>query len=192
MKSIKGTQTEKNLISSFAGESQAIQRYTFWSKQALKDGYQQIAAIFQETALNEHAHAKLFFKQLEGGELAVGGTYPAGIIGSTLHNLEEAANGEHFENATLYPGFAKVAAEEGFPELAQLWTDVAVAEGWHEERYRGFHADLQAGRIFRRDEPVVWTCRNCGFLVKGTEAPAVCPCCKHPQAYFEIVHHLWR
>lgn len=191
MKSIKGTQTEKNLLSSFAGESQAIQRYTIWGKQAIKNGYQQIAAVFNETALQEQTHAKLFFSHLLGGELPVGGMYPAGIIGTTLQNLGEAAGNEHDEHVTIYPGFAKTAEEEGFAELADLWSDIALCEGWHEERFRGFLEDLKAGRTFKRDKPVRWMCRNCGFVFEGDAAPDPCPCCKHPLAYFEMIVPQW-
>ena len=192
MKSIKGTRTELNLLASFAGESQAIMRYTIWGKLAAKDGYQQISAIFAETAYNEQAHAKLFFSHLIGGMLPVGGNYPAGIMSTTLDNLKEAAENDHDEHSVIYPGFAKIAEEEGFTELADLWNNVAIAEGWHEERFRGFFNDVKAARVFKRAKPVRWVCRRCGCTLEGDEAPQVCPCCQHPMAYFEIGHDIWR
>jgi rubrerythrin len=186
MKSLKGTQTEQNLLKSFAGESQARMRYDYFSKQAKKDGLEQISAIFMETALNEKEHAKIFFKFLEGGAVEITAAYPAGVIGTTLENLKAAADGENEEWTDLYPHFAEVAKEEGFPEIANAWKMIAKVEKAHEERYRKLYDNLEAGKVFERDGVIVWKCRNCGYLHEGKKAPKVCPACKHPQAYFEI------
>lgn len=187
MKSLKGTETEKNLLKSFAGESQARNRYTYFAGQARKDGFVQIADIFEETANQEKEHAKRFFKFLEGGELEITASFPAGVIGTTLENLLEAAAGENFEQTIMYPGMAKVAREEGFPEIAAVWDNVSVAERQHEKRYRDLAANVKAGHVFKREESVTWRCRNCGYLHEGTEAPDQCPACAHPQAYFELL-----
>ncbi len=186
MKSLKGTQTEQNLLKSFAGESQARMRYDYFSKQAKKDGLEQISAIFMETALNEKEHAKIFFKFLEGGPVEITAAYPAGVIGTTLENLKAAADGENEEWTDLYPHFAEVAKKEGFPEIANAWKMIAKVEKAHEERYRKLYDNLEAGKVFERDGVIVWKCRNCGYLHEGKKAPKVCPACKHPQAYFEI------
>ena len=191
MSRIKGTQTEKNLLASFAGESQARNRYTYFAGQARKDGYVQIADIFEETANQEKEHAKRFFKFLEGGELEITAAFPAGVIGTTLENLQAAAEGEHYEQATMYPDFAKVAREEGFEDIAIVYEKIAVAEKQHEKRYRDMAANIEAGRVFKRDASTVWRCRNCGYLHEGMAAPEMCPACAHPQAHFELLGENW-
>lgn len=191
MASLKGTQTEKNLLTAFAGESQARNRYTYFAGQAKKDGYVQIAAIFEETANQEKEHAKKFFKFLEGGEVEITGAFPAGIIGTTLENLKAAAAGEHHEHTEMYPGFAKIAREEGFETIASVFEAISVAEKQHEKRYVDLAANIEAGRVFKRDEEVVWRCRNCGYLHKGSEALEVCPACVHPRAHFELLGENW-
>jgi len=191
MPSLKGSQTEKNLLGSFAGESQARNRYTFFASKAKKEGYVQIADIFAETADQEKEHAKRFFSQLEGGDLEITAGFPAGVVGSTLENLKAAAAGEHEEHTLLYPGFAKVAREEGFEVPAILWEMISVAEKQHEKRYLDLAANIEADRVFKRDEVVVWRCRNCGYLAEGQEAPAMCPACAHPQAHFELLGENW-
>jgi len=188
---LQGSQTEKNLLTSFAGESQARNRYTYFASQARKDGYIQIAAIFEETANQEKEHAKRFFKFLEGGEVEVAASFPAGVIGSTLDNLKAAAAGEHYEHSEMYPGFAKVAREEGFDAIAQVWDNVSIAEIQHEKRYNDLAANIEAGRVFKREKPVVWRCLNCGYLHEGLEVPTSCPACAHPQAYFELLGENW-
>ena len=186
MKSVKGTQTEKNLLMTFAGESQARMRYTYWARVAEKEGYQQIAAIFLETAEQEKEHAKRMFKFLEGGDLEVTGTYPAGQIRSTLENLDEAAKGEEHEYKELYPMCADVAEKEGFPEIAQMYRAVIVAEIFHGQRYRKLQENIRAGRVFEREEIKKWRCRKCGYVHEGTDAPQICPACLHTQGYYEI------
>lgn len=186
MKSIKGTQTEKNLLTSFAGESQARMRYTYFASAAKKEGYEQIAAIFEETANQEKEHAKRMFKYLEGGMVEITGTFPAGIIGSTADNLRAAAAGENEEWSKDYPHFADVAAEEGFPEIAAMYRNIAIAEKGHEERYLAFLANIENNTVFAKAESTVWQCRNCGFIIEGTNAPKMCPACLHPQAHFEV------
>lgn len=185
-KSIKGTETEKNLLKSFAGESQARGRYTYFASVARKEGYEQIAAIFTETAEQEKEHAKKFFKCLEGGMVEITASYPAGIISTTAENLKAAADGEHEEWTELYPTFAKVAESEGFPEVANLYRMIAQVEVHHEERYRTLYSRVVDQKVFERDTEVEWQCRNCGHIEKGTEAPAICPTCTHPRAYFEV------
>jgi rubrerythrin len=187
MSSLKGTQTEKNLLTAFAGESQARNRYSYFASKAKKEGYVQIASIFEETANQEKEHAKRFFKFLEGGEVEFTGAFPAGTIGSTLENLKAAAAGEKYENTKMYPGFAQTAREEGFPEVALIFEAVAVAEKYHETRYVCLAANLENDRVFRRETRVVWRCRNCGYTKEGKEAPAQCAACSHPQAHFEIM-----
>jgi rubrerythrin len=187
MTSIKGTKTEQNLLKAFAGESQARNRYTYFSGVAKKEGLEQIAALFEETALNEKEHAKRFFKFLEGGMVEITAMYPAGIIGTTLENLKAAADGENEEWTLLYPEFAKIAEEEGFKEVAMAFKMIAKVEKAHEDRYRKLYNNLQDGKIFKKDGKVIWKCRNCGFLHEGTVAPNQCPACQHPQAYFEIM-----
>ncbi len=186
MKSLKGTQTEQNLLKAFAGESQARMRYDYFSKQAKKEGLEQISAIFMETALNEKEHAKRFFKFLEGGPVEITATYPAGKIGTTLENLKASAEGENEEWTELYPEFAKIAKEEGFNEVANAFTQIAKVEKAHENRYRKLYNNLEEGKVFKREEKIVWKCRNCGYLHEGVSAPKVCPACLHPQSYFEI------
>lgn len=186
MKSVKGTQTEKNLLTSFAGESQAANRYTFFAKQAKKEGYIQISQIFEETADNERAHAKKMFNWLEGGMVEIQASYPAGTIGTTKENLHAAAQGEHEEWSADYPKFAEVAAQEGFPEIAKMYRAICVAEKAHEERYLKLLSNLEAEKVFQKDEPVVWMCLKCGYVHTGIKAPEVCPSCGHPQSYFEI------
>lgn len=186
MKSIKGTQTEKNLLTSFAGESQARMRYTYFASAAKKEGYEQIAAIFEETANQEKEHAKRMFKYLEGGMVEITGTFPAGVIGSTADNLRAAAAGENEEWIKDYPHFADIAAQEGFPEIAAMYRNIAIAEKGHEERYLAFLANIENNTVFAKAESTVWQCRNCGFIIEGTNAPKMCPACLHPQAHFEV------
>ncbi len=190
-KSIKGTQTEKNLLTSFAGESQARMRYTYFASAAKKEGYEQIAAIFLETAEQEKEHAKRMFKWLEGGMVAITASYPAGVIGNTLENLKAAAAGENEEWTADYPKFADVADAEGFPEIALMYRNIAIAEKGHEERYLAFVKNIEQGKVFAKDEEIVWQCRNCGYIFVGKEAPEVCPACLHPQAYFEVKKENW-
>jgi rubrerythrin len=187
MASLKGTQTEKNLLTAFAGESQARNRYSYFASKAKKEGYVQISAIFEETANQEKEHAKRLFKFLEGGEVEVSAAFPAGVIGPTLENLKASAAGEHYEQAEMYPGFAKVAREEGFDDIAEVFMNIAVAERFHEKRYVDLAANIEAGRVFKRDGKVTWRCRNCGYIHEGSEAPEECPACAHPQAYFELL-----
>ena len=187
MVNLKGTETEKNLLKAFAGESQARNRYTYFSSQARKDGYEQIAAVFEETANQEKEHAKRLFKFLEGGEVEITAAFPAGVIGSTMENLKAAAAGEHYEHSEMYPEFAEVAEEEGFQAIAAVFRAIAVAEKQHEKRYLTLAKNIENGEVFKRKETVVWRCRNCGFIFEGTEAPLACPACAHPQAYFELL-----
>jgi rubrerythrin len=187
MKSLKGTKTEKNLLAAFAGESQARNRYTYFASQAKKEGYEQISAIFLDTADNEKEHAKRFFKFLEGGIVEITASYPAGVIGTTAENLKEAADGEKLEWGTLYPEFAEVAKKEGFPEIAATFIAISKAEMGHEKRYRALLENIQKGRVFKRDKPVKWRCRNCGYIHEGTDAPEVCPACLHPRDYYELL-----
>jgi len=191
LKSIKGTRTEQNLIAAFAGESQARNRYTYFAGQAKKDGYVQIAAIFEETANQEKEHAKRFFRFLEGGEVQVMAGFPAGVIGATLENLLAAAAGENHEHTTLYPEFARIAQEEGFDAVAQVFRAISVAEKQHEKRYRDLAGNIEKGQVFKRDSKVVWRCMNCGYLHEGDKAPEACPACAHPQAYFELLGENW-
>lgn len=185
-KSIKNTRTEKSLLAAFAGESQAKNRYTFYAKAAKKEGYEQIAALFAETAAQEEQHAKQFFKFLEGGMVEITAMYPAGIIGTTEENLLAAAEGENEEWTTLYPEFAKIAEEEGFPKIAAKFRVIAKAETMHEDRYRKLLNNVKSGKVFERPEKVKWVCRNCGFVYEGQKALNMCPSCEHPLAYFEI------
>lgn len=191
MKELKGTQTEKNILTAFSGESQARNRYTYFASKAKKEGYVQISDIFTETANQEKEHAKRLFKLLEGGEVEITGAFPAGVIGSTLENLKEAAGGENYEHTTMYPEFAKTAREEGFDAIAAIFEAIAVAEKQHEKRYVDLAANIETGKVFKRDEKVVWRCRNCGYLHEGTEAPENCPACAHPQAHFELLGENW-
>jgi rubrerythrin len=183
---LKGTQTEKNLLTAFAGESQARNRYTYFASQARKEGYEQIAAIFEETANQEKEHAKREFKFLEGGEVEITAAFPAGVIGNTLENLKAAAAGEHYENTEMYPNFANTAEAEGFTEIAAVFKKIAVAEKRHEQRYLSLVKNIKEGLVFKRPQKVRWVCRNCGYVHEGFEAPKVCPACAHPQSHFEI------
>jgi rubrerythrin len=191
MSNLKGTQTEKNIIGAFAGESQARNRYTYFASQAKKEGYVQIADIFQETADQEKEHAKRLFKFLEGGEVEITAAFPAGVIGSTLENLKAGAAGENHEHTSMYPGFAKIAREEGFDAIAMVFEAIAVAEKQHEKRYNDLVANIEAGRVFKRETAEVWRCRNCGYVHEGTDAPEMCPACSHPQAHFELLGENW-
>ena len=186
MASLKGSRTEKNLLKSFAGESQARNRYTFFASAARKEGYVQIQRIFEETAANEKEHAEVFFKYLEGGEVEITAAYPAGKIGTTEENLLAAAVGEFMEWGTLYPDFAKVAHEEGFLDVAESFEEIAEVEEEHEKRYRKLFENVRNGTVFKRDEEVEWHCLNCGYIHHGKEAPEVCPACQHPQSYYEL------
>jgi len=186
MKTLAGTKTEQNLLKSFAGESQARMRYDYFAKQAKKEGYEQISAIFAETALNEKEHAKRFFKFLEGRPVEITAIYPAGKIGNTSENLKASAMGENEEWTELYPEFAKIADEEGFNEIATAYRKIAEVEKAHEERYSKLFTNLEGGKVFERDGMITWKCRNCGYLHEGIKAPETCPACLHPQAYFEI------
>lgn len=183
--SIKGTRTEQNLLKSFAGESQARSRYTFFASVAKKEGYEQIAGVFLETAEQEKEHAKKFFKYLEGGMVEITAMYPAGTISTTAENLKAAAEGENEEWADLYPEFAKIAEEEGFPQIANTFRQIAKVEAEHEKRYRTLLERVEAGKVFEREEEIEWQCRNCGYVIKSKKAPMKCPACEHPQAYFE-------
>ena len=187
MAEIRGTETEKNLLKAFAGESQARNRYTMFAKAAIKEGYEQIGAIFLETADNERVHARLFFDYLQSGEaLEITAMYPAGRVGTTAQNLLAAAEGEKMEWSVLYPDFASVAESEGFPEVATAFTEIADVETEHERRYRKLLANVETGKVFTKDAPLRWKCRNCGYVFEGASAPAVCPACKHPQSYYEV------
>ncbi len=186
-KSLKGTRTEKNLLASFAGESQARNRYTYFAGAAKKEGYEQIAAIFQDTADNEKEHAKVFFKFLEGGDVEITSAYPAGKIGTTLENLKAAATGENMEWGMLYPNAAKVAEEEGFKEIAVAFNNISKVEKGHEQRYLALAKNIESKQVFKKNQPVCWRCRNCGYIHEGANAPDMCPACKHPQAYYEIL-----
>jgi len=191
MAGLKGTQTEKNLLTAFAGESQARNRYTYFSKQARKEGFVQISDIFDETANQEREHAKRLFKFLEGGEVEIVGAFPAGVIGQTVDNLKESAAGENYEWTEMYPGFAKVARDEGQDAVAMVFEAIAVAEKQHEKRYLDLAGNIMADKVFKREESVVWRCRNCGYLHEGTEAPQMCPACAHPQTHFELLGENW-
>ena len=191
MADLKGTQTEKNILAAFAGESQARNRYTYFASKAKKEGYVQISDIFTETANQEKEHAKKLFKLLEGGEVEVAGAFPAGTIDSTTENLKASAAGENYEHTEMYPGFAKIAEEEGLSNIADVFRAIAVAEKQHEKRYLDLAANIDAGQVFKRDTQQVWRCRNCGYLLEGNEAPQVCPACDHPQAHFELLGENW-
>jgi rubrerythrin len=186
MNNLKGTKTEKNLLAAFAGESQARNRYTYFASVAKKEGYEQISAIFQETADNEKEHAKVFFKHLQGGEVEIIAGYPAGKIGTTEKNLLAAAEGEQMEWGTLYPDFAKIAEEEGFPKVAKSFKEIGEVEEYHERRYRKLLENVKKGKVFEKDKPTKWKCINCGYVHEGKEAPDICPACNHPQSYYEV------
>ncbi|MDD5127370.1 MAG: rubrerythrin family protein [Dehalococcoidales bacterium] len=186
-KSIKGTQTEKNLLTAFAGEAQARNRYTFFASAARKEGYEQIANIFTETAGNEKEHAEIFFKYLKGGEVEITASYPAGIIGDTKANLKAAADGEKMEWSVIYADFEKTARKEGFRDIASSFKEIGEVEEFHESRYRKLAKNIAAGEVFRKKTVKKWHCTNCGYIHEGTEAPDVCPACKHPQSYYELL-----
>ncbi|MEE4358902.1 MAG: rubrerythrin family protein [Desulfococcaceae bacterium] len=191
MKSIKGTRTEKNLLAAFAGESQARNRYSYFSGAAKKEGFVQIADIFDETANQEKEHAKRLFKFLEGGEVEITAAFPAGVIGSTYDNLIASAEGERYEHTEMYPDFAKVAKEEGFEAISMVFLAIGVAEKQHEKRYVELAGNIKADKVFKREQSVVWRCRNCGYIHEGAEAPLMCPACAHPQAHFELLGENW-
>ena len=186
MKSLKGTKTEKNLLAAFAGESQARMRYTYFASKAKKEGYEQISAIFTETADNEKEHAEIFFKHFQGGDVEIIAEYPAGVIGNTAENLLAAAEGEKMEWGTLYPDFEKTAEEEGFPMVAHSFREIGKVEAYHERRYRKLLENVKENQVFKKDKVVKWKCRNCGYVHEGKEAPDVCPACQHKQSYYEI------
>lgn len=187
MAGLKGTKTERNLLTAFSGESQARNRYTFSSSEAKKEGLEQISWLFLETADNEKEHAKRLFKLLEGGQVEIGADFPAGVIADTAANLKAAAAGENYEHTQMYPGFAEVAVGEGFPEIASILRAIATAEKHHEKRFLAFLNNMEKGRVFKRDGVVAWRCRNCGYVHEGSEAPEVCPACAHPRAHFELL-----
>ncbi len=191
MKTLKGSRTEKNILTAFAGESQARNRYTYFASKAREEGYVQIADFFEETANNEKEHAKRLFKLLEGSEVEIQAAFPAGMIGTTAENLKASAGGENFEWTEMYPSYARVAREEGFEEIARIFESIAKAEKQHERRYLGLLANVEAGTVFKKAKSVVWRCRNCGYIHEGTEAPEICPACAHPQAYFELLTENW-
>lgn len=191
MTDLKGTRTEVNLLTAFAGESQARNRYTYFASQAKKEGFVQIGAIFQETADQEKEHAKRLFKFLEGGDVEITAAFPAGVIGTTAENLKAAAAGENHEWGTMYPDFAEIAREEGFGAIAKVFESIAVAEKHHESRFLGFLANIEAGTVFKKGSAVTWACRNCGYTHEGEEAPEKCPACAHPQAHFQIMAENW-
>lgn len=187
MKSLKGTKTERNLLTAFAGESQARNRYTYFASQAKKEGYEQISAIFLETADNEKEHAKRLFKFLEGGDVEITASFPAGVIGDTKANLKAAAAGENYEHTKMYPKFARIAEEEGFSEISAVFSAIAMAEKQHEKRYLALFENTEKDKVFKKDKVIKWKCRNCGYIHKGMEAPEKCPACDHPRAYFEVL-----
>ena len=188
---LAGTKTEKNLLTAFAGESQARNRYTYFASDARKEALFQIADIFEETANQEKEHAKRLFRLLQGGEVEIQASFPAGVIAATADNLRAAAGGEHHEWTDMYPSFAEVARQEGHKDIAAIFQAIAVAEKQHEKRYLGLLANIEAGAVFKRETPVVWRCRNCGYLHEGKQAPGVCPACAHPQAHFELLAENW-
>ena len=188
---LKGTRTERNILAAFAGESQARNRYSYFASAARKEGFRQISEVFEETANQEREHASRLFKLLEGGEVEITAGFPAGTIGTTAENLKAAAAGENHEHTQMYPGFAKISREEGFEAIAEIFEAIAVAERQHEKRYLGLLANVEAGTVFKKDQPVVWRCLNCGYLHEGTEAPDCCPACNHAQAHFELLAENW-
>ena len=191
MKSLKGSKTEKNILIAFSGESQARNRYTYFASVAKKEGYEQISAIFTETADQEKEHAKRLFKYLEGGEVEITAAFPAGVIGATVDNLLEAAGGESYEENDMYPSFAAIADEEGYPEVAATFRHIAKAEGFHKRRYAALADNIKTGKVFKRDGKILWRCRNCGYPMESDHAPDKCPACEHPKAYFEIAPENW-
>ena len=191
MPELKGSRTEKNILTAFAGESQARNRYTYFASKAKKDGYEQMRIIFEETAEQEKEHAKRLFKLLEGGEVEVTASFPAGVVGDTLDNLKESADGENYEHTDMYPGFAKVAKEEGFDEIADIFLSIAVAEKQHEKRFRALAENIEKDRVFKRDKKETWRCINCGYLHEGEEPPDKCPACDHDKKWYEILCENW-
>lgn len=191
MSTLKGTQTEKNLLAAFSGESQARNRYTYFASAAKKEGYVQISDIFTETANQEKEHAKRLFKFLEGGEVEITAAFPAGVIGTTLENLKAAAEGEAYEWTEMYPEFAATARKEGFDAIAAVFEAIAVAEKQHDKRYKDLAANIETGKVFKKEAPTTWRCRNCGYLHEGSEAPEMCPACAHEQAHFEVLGENW-
>ena len=191
MPNLEGTQTQKNIMGAFAGESQARNRYTYFASKARSEGLVQMALIFEETADQEKEHAKRLFKLMEGGEAEITAAFPFGVVGSTADNLKAGAAGENYEWTEMYPGFAKIAREEGFEAIAMVFESIAVAEKQHEKRYNELRANLESGSVFRKDEKVLWRCINCGYVYEGVEAPAACPACAHPQAYYELLGENW-
>ena len=188
---LKGSRTEKNLMAAFAGESQARNRYTYFSSKARKEGFRQIAEILEETANQEREHARRLFKLMKGGEVEITGAFPSGAIGSTTENLKAGAGGENHEQTKMYPSFAATAREEGFEDIANVFESIAVAEKQHEKRYLALAKNIDEGKVFKKDKPVVWRCLNCGYLHEGTEAPDTCPACAHAQAHFEVLAENW-
>ncbi len=188
---LKGSKTEKNILTAFAGESQARNRYTYFASAAKKEGYAQVSNFFTETAENEKEHAKVLFKLLKGGEVIIEAGFPAGVIGNAKENLKASAGGENHEWTAMYPEFAKTAKEEGFNEIAATFKSIAVAEKQHEKRYLGLLKNIEEGKVFKKDKPVKWRCSNCGYVHEGAEAPGKCPACNHPQAYFELLAENW-
>jgi rubrerythrin len=188
---LKGSRTEKNILTAFSGESQARNRYSYFASQAKKEGYVQMSLIFEETSNQEKEHAKRLFKLLPGGMVEIQAAFPAGIIGPTDENLKEAAGGEHYEWTDMYPTFAKVAREEGFQDIAHIFDSIAVAEKQHEKRYLGLLANIKTGQVFKKDKPAVWRCLNCGYLHEGSEVPDECPACAHPRDYYELLGENW-
>lgn len=191
MPSFKGSKTERNLLTAFAGESQARNRYTYFASKARKEGYIQMSLIFEETANQEKEHAKRLFKFLEGGDVEISAAFPAGVIGTTLENLKAAAGGEHYEWTEMYPGFAEVASKEGFAEIADVFKSIAVAEKQHEKRYLGLAGNIEKDRVLKREKKVVWRCLNCGYLHESKEAPEECPACAHPKGFYELLGENW-
>jgi rubrerythrin len=183
---LKGSQTEKNLMAAFTGESQARNRYTFYASQARKDGFEQVAAVFEETASQEKEHAKREFGFLQGGEVEITATFPAGVIGSTIENLKAAADGEHYECTSMYPSFADTAEKEGFREIAAFFKAISIAENRHKQQYMALAKNMEQGLVFKRPAKVRWVCRNCGYVHEGTDALKICPLCKHPQSFYEV------
>lgn len=188
---LKGSETEKNLLKAFAGESQARNRYTYFASQAKKEGFVQVFNVFNETANQEKEHAKRLFKFLQGGEVEITAAFPAGVVGTTAENLKASAVGENHEHSSMYPEFAAIARKEGFNEIAAVFENIAVAEKQHEKRYLGLLSNIEAGTVFKKDEPVVWFCQNCGYVHVGAEAPEKCPACAHPQAHFMLISENW-
>jgi len=189
--SLRGSRTEKNILTAFAGESQARNRYSYFAAVAKKEGYVQVSAVFEETASQEKEHAKRLFKMLEGGEVEITASFPAGVIGTTLENLRASAAGENHEQESMYPEFAKIAREEGFTDIAVVFEAIAVAERFHEKRFNALAANIDSCKVFKKDTSVSWRCRNCGYIYEGSAAPNKCPACAHPQAHFELTEENW-